>query len=207
MAWFKKEEVKEETKTADQSSLDINKLVEAMRPLIKEEVAPVLAKVEAVEGKWNKLETDAAEAERKAAEAEHPPTAPTENELKLAAGIAITNARLMERDILDGVRADGWGDLVPKIQDWFNKADAGVKSRPDYNSYCTNIVDMVVGRAAREKGLKYDGQTKSFFLEDKSSSGEEGTDSPLNKEELQTLKNLNIDPKAFLQNAKSGALS
>ncbi len=187
MAWPFKGKEGEVEKTAEQS---------------KAEMDAVNEKISNMDNRWNSLESEAKAAEEKQKLIDNPPVAPTENELKLAAGLAITNARLIERDIIDQVKAEGWGHLIPEIQGFFNAANVDVKSRADYNAYCLNIKHMCIGRAAEKGGLRFDGANKTFFIEDK--SGASGTTSSgLTHDEENFLKDkLGVDPKKFVENAK-----
>jgi hypothetical protein len=81
---------------------------------------------------------------------------------------------------------------------------------------------MVVGKAARKAGVRYDGNSKSFFLEDKSTSAtrEEGPLSEPGLEWRQTKSDgstkvwsvadqcrvLGIDPKELSENMKRGVV-
>ena len=133
-----------------------------------------------------------------------------------------TNARLTENEVISEIAAS-WPDQVAEIRGYLQTAPIDVKGRADYGEYCRNIVDMVIGRAAKKNGLRYDGQHKTFFLEDKSTSStqQDGILSDPNLAWQQRdangnikrtwtaadqLRALDIDPEQFAKNVKEGVV-
>jgi len=195
-----------------------------LRTTVEEVVSPVRDSVKAMQDRWAELE--------KAATAPPPPekkdpadpnTDPQgwmrEQLTPLAMQNIQTNARLTEREVLDEV-APYWAHLLPEIKKMFAETALVRKAAADYPIYCRNIVSLVVGKAAQEAGLRFDGQSKRFFLEDATSKGEHGdplysdpnltwTD-PRNPTKTltasQQLANLGISPKDFAESVKRGVV-
>jgi hypothetical protein len=93
----------------------------------------------------------------------------------LAAQTVLLNARLTETEVLSEISSQGWGHIVPAIREVLSKqTPLQTKAGDGYRGYVENVAAMLIGRAAREKGLKFDGNKQTFFLEDASSSGNQG---------------------------------
>jgi hypothetical protein len=230
MGWFDKHKpaASDAGKTADeQSEAQVNALVERLGASIEERIAkPLREDLNALKSEWETIKT----------EATRPPAAagPTDEngkpreltqEEKNTLGVQAsfvqsvqTNARLTEREVLDGVHAS-WAHLIPQIRAYFTSTPLDRKSKPDYAEYCQNIVDMVVGKAANAAGLRSSDGGKTFFLEDKSASGSSGEENILNDPSLtwrkpdgtvvtgmQTLAALDIDPAKFAESVKKGVV-
>jgi hypothetical protein len=88
-----------------------------------------------------------------------------------------TNARLTEREVLDEVRDKGLTDFIPQIKEQFGNTPIQVKADPNYERYCHNVVDMIVGREAQKGGLKAKGNR--FILEDSSTADDKTHESTL----------------------------
>jgi hypothetical protein len=218
-------------KTADeQSEAQVNALVERLGASIEERIAkPLREDINALKSEWETIKT----------EATRPPAAagPTnadgtprelsqeeKNTLGTQAAFAqsvLTNARLTEREVLDEINS-AWAHLVPEIRGYFTSTQLDRKAKPDYAEYCQNIVNMVIGKAAKVAGLRYDQGNKTFFLEDKSASGGDHEPGPLSDPSLtwrqetasgtrvwtpeEQLRKLDIDPAKFAESVKKGVV-
>jgi hypothetical protein len=95
-------------------------------------------------------------------------------------------ARMIKDDIRREYEKDGFGDMWDQYASEIDNvlsgsplvAADGKPLRGD-PGYIRNVVDMVLGRAARTKGLKFNGKEKTFFLESAGGSTE-GAGSPTN---------------------------
>jgi hypothetical protein len=93
----------------------------------------------------------------------------------LAAQTVLLNARLTETEVLNEISSQGWGHIVPAIREVLAKqTPLQTKAGDGYRGYVENVAAMLIGKAARDKGLKFDGNKQTFFLEDASSSGNGG---------------------------------
>jgi hypothetical protein len=216
-------------KTADeQSEAQMNALVERLGASIDERIKPLREGFEKLQSDWDTIKTEATKAPTTTTQATNADGTPREltdeekrnNATRATVSLAVqTNARLTEREVLDEINS-AWTHLVPKIREYFNSTPIERKAQADYADYCRNIVDMVIGKAAKEAGLRYDGQNKTFFLEDKSTSVTR-EDGPLSDPALEwqqqksdgsikrwsvadQLRALDIDPTKFSENVKKG---
>jgi hypothetical protein len=87
-------------------------------------------------------------------------------------------ARVVKNDIKREYADAGFGDMWREYEKQINESlDAAPLVTADGQplrgnpNYIRNVVDMVFGRAAREKGMRFDGKNKSFFLESGGSGG------------------------------------
>lgn len=95
-------------------------------------------------------------------------------------------ARMVKGDIQREYEGLGFGDMwrqyAGEIDQFLSGsplvAADGKVLRGD-PAYIRNVVDMVLGRAARTKGLKFNGKDQTFFLES-AGGGAEGSASPAN---------------------------
>jgi hypothetical protein len=134
----------------------------------------------------------------------------------IAAQTVMLNARMTEAEVLSEISSQGWGHIVPQIREILTKqTPLATKAGEGYRGYVENVAAMLIGKAAREKGLKFDGNKQTFFLEDASSSGNQGGNSKLRRleEEAQDgkidllkgktvpewLRKMDIDPDKFIE--------
>lgn len=214
---------KEETPSADPKKSEQEEFLASLRTTVEDVVKPVRDSVTAMQERWAELEkaatTPAPEKKDPADPNTDLPTYLREQLTPLAMQNIQTNARLTERDILDEV-APYWAHLVPEIKRLFAETVLARKASADYPVYCRNIVSLVIGKAAQEAGLRFDGQNKRFFLEDAASKGEHGdtlysdqnlnwTD-PRNPSKTLTasdqLAKLGISAKDFAESVKRGVV-
>ncbi len=227
MAWpkFGREKEPEEKKDDVQSKADVDALVDRIGSSIEERFfKPLESKVTALQTKWDEIEKAATAPPKETNEDGTPKVLSEEEKNKLGTQATFamsvqTNARLTEREVIDEI-SSSWSHLLPDIRAYFTNTPLARKAQADYPDYCRNIADMVIGKAAKAAGLRYDGQNKSFFLEDKSTSvtREEG---PLSDPSLvwhqqkpdgstktwsvaDQLAALKIDPKELSDNMKKG---
>lgn len=152
---------------------------------IAEALGPYQAKVAA-------LETELAEAKRPKKPVETPTVASVLDDEDTAFQQRLTpimakqleiEARIARDDVEKEYRNQGFGDLWEKnrkeIEDTLKGADLvrfdaatnqAVAHRGDPN-FIRNVVDMVIGRAARKEGMRYSAKENKFFLE-----GADGSD-------------------------------
>lgn len=81
-------------------------------------------------------------------------------------------ARLVRADIQREYNRAGFGDMWDQFEKQINAVLEGTpvvngegKTLRGDPQYIRNVVDMVLGRAAREAGMRFDGKSKGFFLE------------------------------------------
>jgi hypothetical protein len=224
MAWPKFGGKDKEEDKPPESKTDIDALVERLGASIDERIKPLRDDFNSLKTDWETIKAEASKPTARTNE-DGSPVQPTEeerakNERRAAIGIAIqANARMTESEVLAEL-GEQWGHLAPTLRDYFAQTPLDRKALPDYPQYCRNVLNMEIGKAARAAGLRYDGQNKSFFLEDKSTSAtrEEG---PLSDPSLiwhqqkpdgtvktwsvaDQLAVLKIDPKELAENMKKG---
>lgn len=89
----------------------------------------------------------------------------------LAAQTVMLNARLTETEVLSDISSQGWDHIIPQIREVLDKqTPLQTKAGEGYKGYVENVAAMIIGRSAREKGLKFDGTKQTFFLEDSSNN-------------------------------------
>lgn len=227
MGWFDKHKpASDGTKTAEeQSEAQMNALVEKFSAAVDERVKPLRETVEKIQTDWEAVK----------AEATKPPTVDTrprnadgtpreltqeeKNDLGTKAAFAqsvLTNARLTESEVIGELPRE-WSHLVPEIRAMLAGATFEQKAKADYGQLCRNCADIVIAREARKAGLRYNQDSKSFFLEDKSTSST--AEGPLSDPSLtwrqekgngqvkvwsaeEQLRVLGIDPKEFAESMK-----
>lgn len=215
-------------KTAEeQSEAQVNALVEKLGASVEERFfKPLREELTGLKNEWETIKTEATKPPAAAGPTNADGT-PRElsqeekNALGTKAAFAqsvLTNARLTEREVLDELPAD-WSHLIPKIRAHFASTSLDRKALPDYADYCRNCADLEIARAARTAGLRFNQESKTFFLEDKSGAGTSGEDNPLNDPSLtwrkpdgkvvtglETLAALDIDPAKFAESMKKGVV-
>jgi hypothetical protein len=232
MAWFDKHKPAGESgKTAEeQSKAEMDALIERFGSSIEEKIAkPLREEIGALKAEW-----EAVKAEASKAPAPKGPTnedgSPREltdeeknrNATQASLAVAIqTNARLTENECISSIPAH-WSHLIPKVKEWFAALDFATKAKPDYAVVCKNVVRILIGQEAEGSGLRRD-SNGSFFLEDKSTSGDQDS-GPLSDPSLtwqqrdangnvkktwtasDQLRALDIDPQKFAENVKKGVV-
>jgi hypothetical protein len=89
----------------------------------------------------------------------------------LAVQTALLNARMTEAEVLNDISSQGWGHIIPQIREVLEKqTPLQTKAGQGYKGYVENVAAMLIGKEAKAKGLKFDGNKQTFFLEDASSS-------------------------------------
>jgi len=223
MTWspFKKKE-DDPPKGDDQSKAEMDELVTKLGASFDERIKPLKEGFEALKSEWDGIKA--------AAEKETPPNnnggggteeltdeQKAQRDRKALLVLAVqTNARITEGEVLSEISAQ-WAHLIPEIKGYFASTPVERKAQPDYAEFCRNIKDMVVGKAAQKAGLRFDGKSQRFFLED-ASAKIGGAESPLNDPDLswtdpntlktisasETLARLGIKPEEFVENQKKG---
>jgi hypothetical protein len=214
--WNKKADEKKD----DQSKSEVDTLVEALSAKFDEKLAPIKEKVESVASWQAKIEeqfkepppdpnkkpdgTELTEAER----------LDRDNKANFALNV-MNAARFTENDCIQAVKGD-YPQIVNEAKTIFAQTPWQKKTEPNYAQYCTNVIDMLVGREAKKGGLRYSNKESKFFIEDASATTG-GNDSPYNNPDLtwtdprnpsktltasQQLAKLKIDPEEFAKWAK-----
>ena len=121
-------------------------------------------------------------------------------------------ARLVRDDIEKEYRALGFGELWDQHRAEINKmledanlvaqdASGKVVTLRGNPEYVRNVADMVIGRAARKGGIKFNGEKSSFFLEDASGSADKNVPTSdtegLTKRQLRAAQNFGIPAKDY----------
>lgn len=220
--WNKKPE---EKKGGDQTKSEADLLVERLGATIDEKLKPISEKVEAVSAWQTKLEEQfqdpPPDPNKNADGSEITPEQKSEKHNATLLAMAVqTNARVTENECIAAIQGT-WPQLVAEARELFVKTPWQRKAQADYPEYCNNIVDMLVGRAAKKGGLRYEKNSDKFLIED-SAAGTVGEDSPLNDPDLtwvdprnpnrppmtasEQLAKLRIDPKEFAESMKRGVV-
>jgi hypothetical protein len=229
MAWpFGKKEGQTEDDAKKELDAFIDRIGTSLEAKLEEKLKPIREEVGAVKTKWEALEKAAGEGGGNNGSdngggggEELTPEQKLElnNRKHLALTIA-TNARITEGEILGEVSTQGLSEFIPKIKEYFQNTPIDRKGQADYAVYCRNIVNMVVGEAARTGGLRFDGNNKKFFLEDAGGKGGENqqydflagdmawTDPRSGKvvSASQQLAKLGIKPEEFAESIKKGVV-
>ena len=96
-------------------------------------------------------------------------------------------ARMVRDDVRREYERAGMGDLWVQFEGEINRelegsalvqpnGQGGVKPLRGDPAYIRNVVNMVIGRAAKEAGMRFDGTRKTFFLE--GANGSAGNSGP-----------------------------
>jgi hypothetical protein len=134
----------------------------------------------------------------------------------IAVQTALLNARMTETEVLSDISSQGWGHLIPQIRDVLEKqTPLQTKAGQGYKGYVENVAAMLIGKEAKAKGLKFDGNKQTFFLEDGAASNNPTTGKQRQLDELandgkidilhgrsvaEWAKNMGIsDPNALLE--------
>ena len=167
------EEKKAEVKPAEQSKQEADDLITRMSATFAETIKPLQEKINSYETRFQTIEEATKKPERKPAEErqftdifDNPDQAIAERLMPTNAAIIQLNARITEDAVYRDMDAKGWGAYIPKVKESLDKTDLVTKGQPTYESYVRNVVTMVVGREAMEKGLRFDSGKQSFFMED-----------------------------------------
>jgi hypothetical protein len=122
-------------------------------------------------------------------------------------------ARLNLANVKQEYTTEGFGDLwkecEPEIVRELNASEltapdgkGGIARKRGNPEYIRNVVDMVLGRAARKKGLRFDGAKSTFFIEG-AGSGSESTESRnadtegLTPAQIRAARNMKITPAEY----------
>jgi hypothetical protein len=166
-----------EKKLQEQSKAEMEEFTMSLRTSLEEAIAKPLR--EEITALRTKIESSAP---KPAVRTEAPPEIPSvldNEEAAFAARIGpvaiqtgLLNARMTEVEVLSDVSIRGWGHLIPQIREVLEKqTPVQTKISPSYKGYLENVVDMLIGKEAKSKGLKFDGNKQTFFLEDASGTG------------------------------------
>ena len=207
----RKQREDQEQKTADEFFAKIGETIDSR-------LKPISEKVDGMETRWKTLEKDAADEDRRRSEGE------LTDEQKLArasvqqtVAIIQTNARITENQVLADIR-ERFPEFEARVKEIYAGTPVERKAQPDYEVYCRNVVNMLVGKAALDGGLKYDQGNKKFFLEDAQGRNAEGDTYPFLESDMtwqnprngqvltgrQQLEKLGIKPEEFAKSIKEG---
>ena len=207
----RKQREEQDQKTSDEFFAKIGETIDSR-------LKPISEKVDSMETRWKGLEKDAADDERRRADGE------LTDEQKLArervqqtVAIIQTNARITENQVLADIR-ERFPEFEARVKEIYAGTPVERKAQPDYEVYCRNVVNMLVGKAALDGGLKYDQGNKKFFLEDAQGRNAEGDTYPFLESDMtwqnprngqvltgrQQLEKLGIKPEEFAKSIKEG---
>lgn len=221
--WNKKPEG-DGTQSKSEADLLIEKLGPVIGAAIDEKIKPLSDGFQKLQGEWDGLKAEAGKTD---------PPDPNKNpdgsdvtdaqkaERERLATFALTvttNARITENDCLSSVQAQ-WPQVIAEARQIFQQTPWQKKAEAGYPQYCSNVIDMLVGREAKKGGLRYDSKGGKFLIED-SVAKTGGADSPLADPDLtwtdphtgrtltaeQQLVKLGIDPTKFAESMKNGAV-
>lgn len=151
-------------------------------------IAPLAAAIAAQEGRFTTLEAQTKPAPPKPQEVgeimsvlDNEDVAFAQRLTPLMARQLELEARIVKSDIKTEYVAAGFGDLLKKFEGEINTTIDGsglvtTEGKPLRGDpqYVRNVIDMILGRAARAAGMKFDSKDRGFFLE----TGGSGNDSP-----------------------------
>jgi hypothetical protein len=152
-------------------------------------LAPVLAKLGEQDARFAKLEDQTKPREPKPVVQPNETISVLDNEdaafaqrmTPLLARQLELEGRVVYGEIKSEYIAAGYGDLWTQYENEIctvldSSPLVGTDGKPQRGSpqYIRNVVDMVLGRAARKAGMRFDGKSKGFFLE----TGGSSTDAP-----------------------------
>lgn len=184
MGWLDKKEpekrVEEPVKT-EQTKTDADELIAKMRASFDESLKPIREKVDSYEARFTTIESATKKPEPKKEDQALPSVLDDEdaafNARQTPQNIAIAtlNARLTEGEVIAEMQQRGWGDYVPKVRKVLDE-QTGIQTKadPNYKAYVQNVVKLVIGNDAIEKGLRFDSSKQTFFLEDSSKTTNSG---------------------------------
>jgi hypothetical protein len=166
-------ETEEQKKAREQGEQDafISKLNENFQQLVK----PINDKVDAMQARWTKLETDAsneaADEHRRAEEAsltdEQKAALRQQIERRQDRNLAISSRAMVIEDQIAREFETKFPKFVPKFRELCAATNMEVKAREDYAALCRNAMKTIIGDAAINGGLSLDGDR--FYLEDATS--------------------------------------
>jgi hypothetical protein len=160
-----------ETKPAFDQEAMLTKMGELLGTKLSETVSPISQRLEALEQKFAKPKEEPKPTEIPSVMDDEDSAFNTRLGPVVTETVAM-KARLIESEVLRELEGE-YGDLIPKVREQLKGTDLvsknGMMVKGVYESYIKNVADMVVGRAAREGGLKR--KANSFVFEDSSGSG------------------------------------
>ncbi|HEX4503160.1 MAG TPA: hypothetical protein VH187_18660 [Scandinavium sp.] len=203
-----------------QSKSEADALIEKLGATIEEKFGKKFEAVDTLLNKWNKMEEEAAKTVTAEASRINPDGSELTEEQKdrkerqaLFISTVLTNARLTESECISALQGR-WPELIPAIKQDFQNTNWQRKAEADYPKYCENVVDMHVGRVAKQKGFRQSGDR--FFIED-STTRKSGEEAPFSSEmdwkepnsgrvetPEQTLRKLGLDPAKVAESIKNG---
>jgi hypothetical protein len=227
MTWnpFNKKAADGTPKPDEQSKSEVDQLVErlttSLDAKLDERLKPVTQRVETLATEWNGIKEAANKPEPEKREPADITTDPERWKQEalgpLQVQVVLANARITEKEVLDSL-GQRWKHLLPQVQAMLDGTPWQRKALPDYKDYVKNVLDVAIGKAARENGLRYDDQNQKFFLEDANSKTEQGDEifdasttwiDPRSGRTLtaaQQLAKLGIDPKEYAESVKKGVV-
>jgi len=103
----------------------------------------------------------------------------------LAMGQVQLRAQMIEREIFDEMRSNGWDEYIPEVRKYLQEVNIQTKAEPNYEVSARNVMDMVIGKAARSSGLKR--RNSSFILEDANATPNDPARQQLQNEDAEFL--------------------
>lgn len=207
MSWpFKEEEqpkpeVKDEPKVSEKSPAEL--IAEALQPL-SQQFAQMRDKLESIENNTVK-KPDPVQPRELTSVLDNEDMAFNQRLTPVVMRQLELEARVVKNDIKREYVDAGFGEMWREYEKQINESlDAAPLVTADGQplrgnpNYIRNVVDMVFGRAAREKGIRFDGKNKSFFLESAggANNGQAPTvDDGLSESQRKALQKWGISPE------------
>jgi len=95
------------------------------------------------------------------------------------------SAKIIENEIYDEMRSNGWDEYIPEVRKYFADVPIQTKADQNYEASARNVMDMVIGKAARSSGLKR--RNSSFILEDVNATPNDPARQQLQNEDAEFL--------------------
>jgi hypothetical protein len=165
-------------------------IAESVSAAVTAGLKPISEQIEAQNARFTKLEEQTKPREVKPPVTPGEPTSVLDDEnLAFAQRLTPILARQFEMEstivrdkIVREYMTSGYGDLVTQFEGEINTildsaplvTNEGKPFRGD-PQYVRNVIDMVLGRAARKAGMRFDGKSKGFFLEPANGSANDST--------------------------------
>lgn len=177
MAWLEK---KKEEPPAEKQATDIDALIAKLTEAIDAKLSPVNAAIQDVNKRFDSLETAARESAKPPVERREP-TSVLDDEGRafaerlgpLAYQNAVLAARLTESEIIGEMKEQGFGKLIPAVRTMLEQTPIERKAKEDYPAYVRNCMKLAFANEAMTKGVRFNGENDTFYLESGTTPGAE----------------------------------
>jgi hypothetical protein len=164
---------------AGQSKEQANELVTQLRASFEETLKPITEKLQAYETRFATLEENTKKPAAKVENTEIPSVIDNEDAAfnarlgPLLVQTVALKAKIAEDSVINNLTSLGWGEYASEIREVFEKrTPIQTKAAADYDVYCRNVVNMIIGEKALKEGLKRDVTKQTFFIEPSGSSND-----------------------------------